>query len=608
MKFATLTLLLFTLLSGFAFRSNAQDLGDVGQKKILDIRPADVIRWEAVQALSHKDGTVVVGLRLSTEQQFSIYKKRLVIEGPAGFIARVITEAPARLQEDPMGEGQVEVYDGGDFEVEFKGDAAPIEKTFKLHITSLGCTHKICLFPYTQELQVPVFAASTAEELAPSAVGPADSSSPTAAVDQDASATDPAASQGGLQERYAEKLKSGSLPFWLVLLVSFLGGIATNLTPCVFPMIPITLRLLARQGQSPLAGTSFYAAGIVLTYSSLGIVASLTGGFFGSLLAHPAVNVVFGLIFLGLGFTMLGFGDFSRLQNLGAQFGSGKASHLNALGMGAGAGLVAAPCTGPIMGALLAYAAQQQSSLQALSLFVIYSLGFALPYLGLGLVAHRATAFKLSPKVQVAVKLVFAAAMVGLAAYYLKNPAYKALESLRGHWKLLSISLVTIGIVLVGSIIRSAHLMLQKSAHLLPSLVLGLGFFASIQWLSGADLSPQLQWIKHEDEAFALAAKSQKPVFIDGWADWCVACKELDQITFHDPAVIEELSQNWILLKLDLTELTDTNEALAEKYGMQGLPTLLMLPQDGRLDAQKKIVGFTPPERLLQELKAFPRK
>jgi thiol:disulfide interchange protein DsbD len=320
------------------------------------------------------------------------------------------------------------------------------------------------------------------------------------------------------------------------------------------------------------------------------------------------VNVGFGVVFAILAVTMLGFGNLSRLQNLGASLGSGQASALNSLGMGAGAGLVAAPCTGPIMGALIAYSTHLSSAWQSILLFFLYSLGFAIPYVFLGLAANRVKSFKVSARIQVAIKMIFASAMFGLAAYYLKNTAYESLHGLKGNWQNIAIACLVLGSIGIAFILSRASLMHHKVTQLLPTILFGLGLFASVQWATGTDITAEVKWIKNEAAGYAAAKEQNKPIVLDGWADWCVACKEMDKTTFLDPAVISLLKDEWVTVKLDLTESNDANEALAQKYEMPGLPTLVMIPADGDLSKAKRLTGYVTRERLIQELKSFQGK
>jgi thiol:disulfide interchange protein DsbD len=582
----------------------AQDLG-LDTKTRLDIRPNDVIIWEGVQAVQDRDGHLLVGLRLRTKDNFAIYKSRLELRAPGDFIVSIKSAPAPRLQEDPMGEGQVEVYDGGDFEIELTGTQKYTETTLPLGVTFLGCTHQICLFPYTEELKIPVYYDSSALE-SPAASSLQDLSDPT---DSAAKISEGANSENlTTEEQYAERLKSGKLSWGVVLLVIFLGGVATNLTPCVFPMIPITLRLLAQQGHARFASTLVYALGIIVTYTGLGVVATLGGGVFGSILANPWVSVAFAIIFALLGITMLGFGDLSKLQAFGSQMGAGKSSFLNAFGMGAGAGLVAAPCTGPIMGALLAYATTLNSTSKSLGLFFLYSVGFALPYVFLGMAAKRVTALKVSPRIQVAVKILFSAAMYALALYYLKNPLQAWIKPVQGYWFKIFIGLLIVSLPILIIIVRDASLILRKGVQLAPTIVLGCALFAGIQWLSGSDIATKLDWLKDEAAAYTEAQKTGRPILIDGWADWCVACKDMDKSTFQDPEVISLLQDEWVIVKLDMTQNTDTDMALAEKYGMPGLPTLVMVPADGDMSKSHKITGYVGAKRLLDELRSFKGK
>lgn len=591
-----------SILSPVSFAQEFDPLG----KGATDIHPTDVIQWTPVQALSDGKGHLLVGLRLETKDQFTIYKNKLEFRGPNGYSLSIKSAPESRKQMDPMGEGETDVYFGGDFELELIGDKPINSGTVSIFVTYLGCTHKICLFPYTQELKLPVY---LSEEKSMTGETLPDAATDSSTVTKDNNSSAKAAITGlSLEEEYAEKVKTGALPFSILLIVIFIGGLATNLTPCVFPMIPITLRLLARDGHKPVQGTILYALGIILTYTALGVLASFSGDVFGSILANRWVNVGFGVVFAILAVTMLGFGNLSKLQNIGASLGSGKASTLNSIGMGAGAGLVAAPCTGPIMGALIAYSTHLTSAWQSILLFFLYSLGFALPYIFLGMAAKNVKKFKVSARIQVAIKMIFAAAMFGLAAYYLKNTAYEALHAVRGYWQTIAISCLAVGAIGIAIILSRASLMHHKLTQLLPTIIFGLGLFAAVQWSTGSDLTPELHWIKSEETGFAKAKAENKPIIIDGWADWCVACKEMDKSTYRDPAVISLLKDEWVFVKLDLTESNEANEALAAKYEMPGLPTTVLIPADGDLKKAKRLTGYVSSERLIQELKSFQGK
>ena len=217
-------------------------------------------------------------------------------------------------------------------------------------------------------------------------------------------------------------------------------------------------------------------------------MAALSGGLFGALLANVWVNVIFGVLFGFLGLSMLGFADFTKLQNVGAKLGSGKQSTFNTFLMGAGAGLVAAPCTGPILGALIIFAARQPNPTDAIALFPVYSAGFGLPYIFLGMAASKVSTVKVSHRIQLFIKMLFAAIMFGLALFYLKTPAYELLKPLQGFWRAIAVALTVSGLAVGHVIFNNPKYSMNKTLTVIPSLILGIGLFAQSQWLSGADL------------------------------------------------------------------------------------------------------------------------
>jgi thiol:disulfide interchange protein DsbD len=574
----------------------------------LDLHPTDVIHWTGIQAVVNANDTVSVGLRLTTSRNFSIYKEKLQFIPPDGWQLESIQAPESFSQVDPLNEpATVEVFRAGDFELIFRGLEPLAASTFNFGVKFLGCTSSICLFPYTQQIELPAYKANLASEIiepngSQDTIDIAGESSPEPADNDKASELEFSV------DSYANALESGQLPMALLLIVVFIGGMITNLTPCVFPMIPITLRILSHRKGSPLLNAVVYSLGIVITYTAIGSIVALSGGVFGAVLGNPIVTTLFGLMFTVLAFSMLGYGNFSQLQAMGSKIGGSNNSALSTLAMGTAAGLVAAPCTGPILGALIIYAAQLSEPSLTVFLFLVYSIGFALPYVFLGSASAKITRISVSPRVQVGIKFLFASIMFALALFYLKTPIHKSLEFLRGWWFTTSVALISIGLLACLGVLFSTSASQNKAASILPSLVLGLGLFAGSQWATGGDIPKKLDWLTSEKEAFALAASENKSILVDGWADWCVACKEMDTKTFTDPELIEELKQNWVLLKLDLTELNEQNEALAKKYNMPGLPTLVLIKPDGDISQGKRLTSFVSAEKLLEEINSFDKE
>jgi thiol:disulfide interchange protein DsbD len=567
-----------------------------------DIRPEDVIHWEGVGGTASSDrATIEVGLRLMTEQSFTVYKERLKFSGSSGFAPSKIEYPTSKKIVDPIEQKEAEVFESGEFLVTFVGTRPLESANFTISVEYTGCTEIICLFPHTVQLEVPVSVAASSSTLA-------STTSSSGAIGGEASASEsqpvepePASNQG-FEQRLVSSFTAEGTPFWLVLILIFFGGLVSNLTPCVYPMIPITIRILSNTGHA-LWYAFCYGTGIVVTYTALGVFAGLTGSMFGKFMQNSWVNLGFGILMAVLALGMLGFGNLAGLQALGSRIGSGKPSARNTLLMGMGAGLVAAPCTGPIMLALLGYAANQGGLAESVLIFLVYSSGFALPYVFLGASTAKISKRTFSHHVQVAVKVVFAAVMFGLALYYFRIPLYKPLMALDAHWHNIAIGTATLGLILTALFVMRPELENDKRALVIPTVVLGIAIFATYKVYSAA--TGTLNWLKTEQAAFAQSAKEGKPVFIDGWAEWCLACIEMDKTTFVDPQVVQELSSHWILLKLDLTESTEENDALIEKYQFQGLPSYALLPKGGATEGAKVLAGKLEPEQILPELKSF---
>ena len=258
--------LVATLLTGNHPAGIAQELGE-GFQGDLDIQPTDVIFWDPVIAYLGPGSLVTAGLRLRTEQNFTLYKDQVKFAAPPGFNLKRMEAPPTRTIQDPVSGNQVDVYEGGDFLLVFEGLEPWAENHFEVAVTYLGCTERICLFPYTERVRLNT-APATEEVLI---AGSTASSSPLAAQKEAELSGSTPTTENDWEQDLAGAFSRGELSLGWLLVVLFVGGLATNLTPCVFPMIPITIRILSREGITPLISSFSYAAGIVV--SEVGTVA-----------------------------------------------------------------------------------------------------------------------------------------------------------------------------------------------------------------------------------------------------------------------------------------------------------------------------------------------
>jgi thiol:disulfide interchange protein DsbD len=401
-------------------------------------------------------------------------------------------------------------------------------------------------------------------------------------------------------------LSEGSL---LAYGAAFGGGVLTSLTPCVYPLIPITVSLFgARQAGSRRQAvllSALYVLGIAVTYSALGMGAALTGKAFGSVMQNPWVMGAVALVFVTMAASMFGAFEIQLPAGLQARLSSvGGAGYVGALAMGLVAGVIAAPCTGPVLAAALTFVATQGS--------VAFGVGIMFAYaLGMGLLFFLIGAFSVSlPKSGAwmdAVKSVFGVALLAAAGVFLKDavPALKPVFLASRAAALAAAGAAGAGVLLgafSGSFQGPARQRVRKAlgvALVVGGIVYASGS-ASARSSSAAD---GLAWV-HQDEAGVLArARAEgKPVIIDFWADWCAACKELDRLAWSDPRV-QEASRRFVALKMDGSQDSDGFQRAFDKYGVVGMPTVIFIDARGR-ELPVRITGAIGAEEMLKWMEA----
>jgi thiol:disulfide interchange protein DsbD len=398
--------------------------------------------------------------------------------------------------------------------------------------------------------------------------------------------------------------------------VLFLAGILTSLTPCVYPLIPITVSVFGarkpEQRARSVGLSATYVGGIAVTYSVLGLFAALSGRAFGSALSSPWVVAALAVFLIALAASMFGAFDIAVPQALQQKLTNVKgAGYAGALGMGLVAGIVAAPCTGPVLAGVLAYVATQRSAVLGFWMLFTYAVGMGLLFFILG-----ATSLRLprSGAWMETVKSVLGVALIAAAAAMLLPflPRPHGLPVSERNVALMA-SLLAVAGVLLGALSLSFHGELREralKAGALLLLLLGVGL--QFGWLGAARAAKaaDIPWLHDESAAVRQSRATGKPMLIDFGAEWCAACKELDLHTWSDPVVAEEVSQKFVPLKIDATDATEANDRLLEKYGVPGLPTVLMVackdpqptcavPQDG----PGRVTGFLPPPEMLERLR-----
>ena len=387
----------------------------------------------------------------------------------------------------------------------------------------------------------------------------------------------------------------------LTLVGVFFGGLALNLTPCVYPLIPITVSYFGGRGTDKAGLLSvhslFFLLGLAVTNSTLGVVAALTGGLLGSVLQHPAVLIAIATILVGLALSFFGLWEL-RLPGFLTQAASRSyGGYGGSLFMGLTLGVVAAPCIGPFLIGLLTYVASTGNPYLGFMLFFTLSLGLGIPLATLAFFSGKLDRLPRSGEWMIWVRKLLGWVLVAMAAYFIKP--------------LFSSHLA--GIILLSAVILAAgvHLgFIDRTTGTfrvfgLMKKGVGIGAFALAAYMVTPLLTtgPGVAWQPYSEQVLDNAAMMGKPVIIGFYADWCAPCLELEQITFHDSEVVKQAEANFVMIKIDLTRKGDPiNEHLLRLYDVRGVPTVVFLDRNGREHPELRLVRYMPPVEFLERM------
>jgi len=479
------------------------------------------------------------------------------------------------------------VYDG----------AAPIFLTLKLSekikpgtytlpaiVLVQACNDQVCLAPSSVAVDVSL----TIVE----ATAPVKSANDALFAGYDATVT------SGAQENELAQLFATEGSF-VAFLAIFLIGLALNLTPCVYPMLSVTVSLFGTQSDTNTARVFVkavvYVLGIASMYSVLGVTAAMSGGLFGNWLQSPWVLGAIGALLFGLALSMFGVyqiqAPYWLTSKLGGTTGTG---FISLFISGLVVGIFAAPCIGPPVIALLALVGQKGDPLFGFWAFFILSLGLGFPYLILGTFSGLLKKVPRSGAWLIWVERIFGVVLVGAALFYISLAFFPKFAAFVVPFTLI------VGGLYLGFIEPSAKdkvwLKRIKWVFGIASVVVG-GLFAN------ALREPSVSWHPYDEDWITEAKASEQPIIMDFYADWCIPCLELDRKTFTDPEVIA-IADRFVRLKVDLTHFDSPEaEALRKKYDIAGVPTIVFLDTDGTEVVSSRVVGYLPPERFLEKMK-----
>jgi thiol:disulfide interchange protein DsbD len=546
-----------------------------------------------LEVASRDAGTLVASFRV--EPGYYLYRSRTSFSALSGGKLGSV-DFPAGETKDDPNLGRQEVYHHS-FQVRLAVSDTQPGQPLVIKATYQGCSEQgLCYPPQDQTV--------------------------TVNLEQTLSAAPPEAEPQTENSRIADILGKGS--FWVVVSFFFGAGVLLSFTPCVFPMVPILSGIIVGHGHKVTHRHAFllslaYVLGMAITYAAAGVAAGMSGELISNALQTPWVLGSFAALFVLLSLSMFGFYELqlpsalqSRLTDSSNRLHGGHFTGVFA--MGALSAVIMSPCVAaPMAGALLYIGQTHDAVLGGVALFSM-ALGMGVPLLMIG-----TSAGALLPRAGAwmeAVKRMFGVLMLAVAIWIVSPLLSVSVQM--GLWAVLLIlsgmrmhALDTLpagasgwlkvgrGVGLVLTLVGVAYLIGALSGA--QDILRPLGALTAVR----AEARPALQFERVKSSAALDARLAQlrgKPVMLDFYADWCVACKEMDRFTFSDPRVQERL-KSAVLLQVDVTANNEDDKALLKRFELFGPPATLFFDGNGDELRKVRLVGFQKADPFLDTLK-----
>ncbi|MEO8842588.1 MAG: cytochrome c biogenesis protein CcdA [Kofleriaceae bacterium] len=380
---------------------------------------------------------------------------------------------------------------------------------------------------------------------------------------------------------------------WLVVALGAFGaGFLTSLTPCVYPMIPITLAIFGARGKDvprkrAIVLAAMYVGGMCLMYAILGVTFAMIGkaGDFGTQLASAYVVFPLAILFTVLAVSMFGAFDLnlpaSWQQKLNTVGGKGFGG---AFAMGLVGGLIAAPCTGPFLASLLIYVSTSGKVVTGGSLLFVYGLGMGVLFFAL---AAFAVALPKSGAWMDKVKSIGGVGLLFAAIYYLLPflPATRELVGPSYVYLLGSLVLIAVGLAL-GAVGLSFHGPWSERIRKAVAVALVVAGCTGA-WLWHQAPKHTLPYETDEMTAIKRARAEHKLLMIDFSASWCNPCHDMER-TFGTDDVYAAITKDFIAVKFDVSDTdSEANDKVKARYDSKTLPSVLFIDPDSHVVYQR---------------------
>jgi thiol:disulfide interchange protein DsbD len=491
----------------------------------------------------------------------------------------------AVLKSFPFSPNKVSVYEGRIVmrtQAKLAQDAALGRIKVSGHLTYQACDSQSCLMPKSVRFEIPLAVVKAGEpiRLANQQV-----------FQQRASF--------GPEELHARQVIERGLPY--ALIAFFLFGLALNITPCVYPVIPITVSFFMAQSERKNWGVcllaSYYVVGIAVVFSVLGLISGLAGKQWGFLFQSPWFVIVITIIVLSMAASMFGAFEITVPSFLMTPLGRSRQGAIGSFVMGLTVGVVIAPCAAGIIIGLVGIVAKLGMIAKGALLFFVMGLGLGLPYLFLATFSGLLNRLPKSGMWMVWVRKLLGLLLIAVAFYFLIPQAKQASDQQGFYWGVLGI----FGGLLLGFLERGEG---YTRAFKFIRGCFGLVFILAGALLVNHAIRPEpskINWVPYTGQPVESLQISNKPILIDFYADWCAACKALDRKTFGNQRVVDK-SREFVVVRVDCTSPDKECASLTEQFNVSGLPTVVFLGINGEELHALRAVGFLGPAEMVKRM------
>lgn len=375
------------------------------------------------------------------------------------------------------------------------------------------------------------------------------------------------------------------------LLIVLIAGLLTSLTPCIAPLVPLTISIFRKSSPSKaslILSSSIYILGLCLTFSFLGVISGLYGRVLGELLSYPAVSLTLSLILFTLALSLFDFFEIKFPQKLNQYFLSRQTfqSYFGKFTSGMLAGLISSSCLSPVLFSVLTHVSTTKNVTLGFLLLFFFSFGFGIPLFILSLSPFLFNHFKKIHFLTPWIKFVLGLCIIFVSFHYTASVLGESVS-----FYILSIALMLVGILFY----LKEKKMIEGGILLILALIV---FSVQIKEYLSGDTSV-ISWKPFT--MTVLEKKQNKPSVINFHADWCFSCKKLEKTVFSNKKLSQyKKSIHW--LEYDATHISDRFLRVKKHFKIQGLPLVVFIDSRGKLVEELTLLGVFNYEDLSKRL------